>query len=320
MLQFLERLASSVWDVVYRATALLIPPPYQTPKQWGGWSTTWKWTIHTFLLVGLLALLWWVNRCTSLDQILLAPNKRLRDYWLPLLGLNCYAIVWLAWWLCHLAGPEHTSSAFTDIDKAWDEAQTALAAKGINLTDAPLFLVLGKSLAGDGVLFGATQLAFSVKNAPPDDSAPLRVYAHPENGIYVCCAGASLLGKQSELLAEAKSFVEDNGPEVCPFNWEGVAASSPTIGADGFLWLANSLAKARQEQESKSRSSLLGNIDAVARLTARLKYLCNLIRRDRYPYCPVNGILLLVPFARVDNDRDAEQTGSIIRQDLATVA
>src|SRR5262249_28902346 len=52
--------------------------------------------------------------------------------------------------------------------------------------------------------------------------------------------------------------------------------------------------------------------------SARLRYLCRLIARDRQPYCPVNGILLLVPFAGTASEEQAQRTGGVCQTDLLT--
>src|SRR5262249_54497214 len=67
------------------------------------------------------------------------------------------------------------------------------------------------------------------------------------------------------------------------------------------------------------RPNLLKNAQEVEWLTARLRYLCRLIVRDRKPYCPLNGLLLLVPFGGTDTEEDASQTGAICQYDLTTV-
>src|SRR5262249_31811118 len=41
--------------------------------------------------------------------------------------------------------------------------------------------------------------------------------------------------------------------------------------------------------------------------------------RDRRPYCPLNGILLLIPFAAADRDEDATSTATVCEHDLASV-
>jgi hypothetical protein len=53
---------------------------------------------------------------------------------------------------------------------------------------------------------------------------------------------------------------------------------------------------------------------------ARLEYLCRLVVRDRHPFCPVNGVLLLIPLAGTDSDEDAADTGNACQRDVAVLA
>jgi hypothetical protein len=50
----------------------------------------------------------------------------------------------------------------------------------------------------------------------------------------------------------------------------------------------------------------------------RLRYACGLIARGRRPFCGVNGILLLIPMAATEDDRDAHETGTCCLEDLNT--
>jgi type VI protein secretion system component VasK len=68
----------------------------------------------------------------------------------------------------------------------------------------------------------------------------------------------------------------------------------------------------------RSTASLLKNTPERERYAARLRYLCRLISRDRRPYCPLNGMLLLVPLAGSDTEDDTNQTGAICQLDLTT--
>jgi hypothetical protein len=58
---------------------------------------------------------------------------------------------------------------------------------------------------------------------------------------------------------------------------------------------------------------------ALAEQTARLEFLCQLIARNRQPYCPINGLLLLLPFGATDNDEQARQATEHCQRDLAAV-
>jgi type VI protein secretion system component VasK len=60
-------------------------------------------------------------------------------------------------------------------------------------------------------------------------------------------------------------------------------------------------------------------VATVADLTGRLRHLCRLVARDRQPYCPVNGLLVLLPLAATDSDDDAQNTAESCGRDLQTV-
>src|SRR5437762_649603 len=81
-----------------------------------------------------------------------------------------------------------------DFAAAWEEAVRALNAQGLDVRDAPLFLILGRPGGGEGPLFQAAQMSFVVQQAPKRPDAPLAVWAAPD-GIYVTCADASLTGR-----------------------------------------------------------------------------------------------------------------------------
>jgi hypothetical protein len=73
---------------------------------------------------------------------------------------------------------------------------------------------------------------------------------------------------------------------------------------------------AGQPSPAARRVPLIKNDETVDLQTRRLRHVCRLLVRDRQPYCPVNGILLLVPLAATNGAVDASETASVCRQDL----
>ena len=65
-------------------------------------------------------------------------------YWLPVLGLLFILICVVLYWLYVLLTSGEGTSAFPDIDQAWQEARQVLGQAGLRLPDMPLFLVLGR--------------------------------------------------------------------------------------------------------------------------------------------------------------------------------
>src|SRR5262249_25877531 len=65
------------------------------------------------------------------------------------------------------------------------------------------------------------------------------------------------------------------------------------------------------EPKRRPLPPLIHDVAEVARLTARLRSLCRLVVRDRRPLCPINGVLVLVPYAATAADDDASQAAAI---------
>jgi hypothetical protein len=346
LLALLEKIASGFWTTIWRIAAL-ITPFFTQSRYLRGLGRGLMWVIHVFAVAAILAGLWWINH-RYLNRMIKSPlliRLHLEDFWLPVLVFLIYILSWLAYWLWKLLGPEEDLIEFPDIEEAWEEAGRALHQAGIEVTDAPLFFVLGRPQASEETLFQAAQLQLLVKQAPARPDAPLRVYAS-RDGIYITCAGASLMGRQAAILAGeasptangvADGVVADDGDDAFKTlqpkgrlkDVQGVLARAREMGRDpGQLTdaekeeiralLAEEKAEEAQRQKGP-RPNLLKNAQEVEWLTARLRYLCRLIVRDRKPYCPLNGILLLVPFGATDTEEDASQSGAVCQHDLATV-
>jgi hypothetical protein len=54
------------------------------------------------------------------------------------------------------------------------------------------------------------------------------------------------------------------------------------------------------------------------RQTRRLRYLCGLIRQERRPWCPVNGLLVLVPWEATESDDAARVGCGVLEAELRT--
>src|SRR5438105_14334104 len=128
-----------------------------------------------------LVLLAALNRLPGVDRLAPVPTP-LRGVWLPLSGLVLLGLVWLVWSLWRVLWPENGGD-FPDLDAAWEEALAALQEAGIEVCDAPLFLILGRTAGGDVSLFSASQLPWSVEHIPAEPEALLHVYPNA-GGIY----------------------------------------------------------------------------------------------------------------------------------------
>lgn len=296
------------------------------------------WVVHLVLLAATLVGLYALNHYLGLSRKI-PGHPLLAHFWLSLLFLLLYVLSWLGWWLWSLLAADEGEERFPDIDAAWEAALAALAKHGLSPADLPLFLVLGQPEGEETSLFRATQMPWTVENAPAYPDAPLRVYADRE-AIYVTCAGASLLGHHAAVLAMKVAPPEENKPAAESgaggYNWMGSKTLQPAGASPAALEIKNIAARPeregramtederrelrRIERRDRPHWSLLQSNEQMEVLTARLTHVCRLLVRDRYPYCPVNGILVLVPFAGSDSDQDATDTGELCRRDLATAA
>lgn len=310
----------------------LVLPAFGKVKALKGAGSGVFWALHAVVILAILAGLYYLNVAVlHWGRFIPGSNRFLADAWLSILFLLVYTLCWLSWWLFQLLAPEQEMTDFPDIDEAWAEAVAALNEAGVGLADAPLYLVIGQSEAKEEALFQAAQLKLLVKNVPSHPRAPLHVFAN-RDGIYVTCPGTSLLSEHATLLTG-----DPESPAVAAAGGGGGEDAldqtlRPSTGGGGAMKAAGILAGAQRKNRSitpeeqrelrrlarKERKlpSLLKNAEEVETQAARLEHLCRLIVRDRWPFCPANGILLLLPYAGSDNDQVALDTGDICQRDL----
>ena len=294
-----------------------------------------RWTLHFVLLVGILVGLGFLNWWCNLDRLIRAPWPLLRAVWLPLVFFQLYIAGWFAWWLSRILRNRPEGSEWPDVDATWNEATQALERAGIDLQSVPVYLVLGRPAGAMRSLFDAAQVPLSVPQVPRDPSAPLHVFANSE-AVYVTCAETSLLGRHAAILAEhalahnpSADLDAGGNDDLPPFADDVPGFSSVPTGAATEESLQSAVALLVEEEPTVKpnalpvtpmpRASLLEQGDVLERTTSRLRHLCTLIARDRQPYCPVNGLLVLLPFAASDDELTAGQTAVLLERDLATV-
>ncbi len=169
-------------------------------------------------VVGLLAVLlglWWINHALGLEDDLWSPPGPLgilRSIWLPMLFILASILFLLGRQLWGLLGPDPEPLSFPDIDRAWDEAIAAIEQAGIDLSEYPVFLLLGRPELAEPTIFGGGR-PMRVRQAPRRPDAPLRAYADDE-AIYITLPGASLLTRWSNILASRHPVTTQRTTEV----------------------------------------------------------------------------------------------------------
>ncbi len=307
--------------------------------------------VTVVLLVAIVAGLWWLNEDPRIRDLLPGLKSPLDRWWLPIIFLLTVGLCWGSWYLWKLLVSEDLESYYPDIDRAWADALAALRRADIDIKDYPVFLLVGKPVGDDETIFDAANLANNLRLAvrgAPGPEAPVRVYACKEprqEAIYVVCPGASVLSAYAAQLA--RSSATDGGPTPVPedeLSEEEITQSlrpdtdNPTMmpgkGKEVQQYaevLYQIEREGRSPDDPVARRELLrlerhGNrgrphgLDATAseNQRARLRHLCRLMVRDRYPFCAINGVLVLIPFAGTDSMQDAADTGFAIHHDLET--
>jgi hypothetical protein len=331
-----------------KAVLGLVLPVYQKARGSGGMPRWLRVVLHVLVVAAILAGLFWINSHEEWIPDAIPKTWWIRFSWLPILFLLIYTLCWLSYWLWTLLVSDDEGPYFADIDAAWEEAKTALRLAGVGLTDQPLFLILGQPEDDEKALFQASKLTLEVKQAPSSPDAPLHVYATRE-AVYLTCAGASVLGCHARFLAGKLKLGDQATPGGAEQSNEDDDIINRTLSPDAkdnkipnkgvFADIANMaqmfyqaeregrpLAKLSKSQKRKLRGyyrkshphrSPLKDTDRIAEESARLQFLCQLVVRDRRPFCAVNGVLLLLPFAGCDSDQDAAYTAEALQRDLA---
>lgn len=302
-----------------------------------------RWPIHIGIVVLILVVLAVLNSKYVLDLRTYLPTAPvlIQQTWLPLLFVLVYVLSWLGWWLYKLLTPEEDLSPYPDIDAAWDEAMRSLQQAELSLRNLPVFLVLGTVQGGELIFFqsaaSASPTLAGSTYAPKSSDAPVQMFAG-QNSVFITCSQACLLGEHARRLNNPGGFdsVPQAGfgaPQEAP-----PADFSRTLGAADVAGLQDVVKRAAAGQLSaeekagfgvgtkpaskpavRPRTSLLQNTAETTHQTARLRHLCKLIARARWPDCPINGILVLIPFAGTADDAVGNDTGLICQRDLDTI-
>jgi hypothetical protein len=285
-----------------------------------------RWALHILLVLLIILGLTYLNAQRTWVEWRVGF---LNHYWMPLLFVLIYLMAFLGWWLWKLLAFDQAVSYFPEIDAAWKEAVDALEQAGIRLTETPLFLIVGRPESPDRNinLFEAAKLKLVVKPTPRSARGPLQVCADRE-AVYVTCAGISALGRLAGVLALEEmghgGDGESDGPEVdltktqIPTRKESKIVEELGDAVEGELTTLERR-RLRRQIGKPLGPDFLADAQETRRLSEQVAHLCRLIVRDRQPFCPANGILVLLPLGGTDTDTEAQQTGEACRQDMDTI-
>jgi hypothetical protein len=240
---------------------------------------------------------------------------------------------------------EGGGSRFPDIDRAWREGIQELRRQGLDLSNIPLFLVIGAE--GESQADRLTSAADQkwLVNGVPEGRTPLRWYAN-ETAVLLVVTGAGRLsqvahgGTAVSAPAETPAFNIRGTLEVASARGTYLPGSEPDRGisdvrdSGGGLPHHASYGSIRGTLLPSPRSSIVPGVSgdrsagqhapAVPRReaeeqTERLSYVCQLLQQGRQPLCPLNGILVLLPWKGIQAGASGKAFPESVRRDLTTV-
>lgn len=330
----------------------LFAPMFGAVKGIGKPGGAMRWVLHALLFIGLVGLLGYIQYRFAIGRYVSAPHPVLRQFWLPLLGVLAYANIWMLWLVWRLYDPKPGPSPWPDIDFTWDLVEGAIVRSGIDPARVPLFLVLGRPSAGFGVLFDAGRVPIDVNGVPESQLAPLQVYAGKQ-AIFIVSADTCLIGAFADRLSAQANLIDTTrfsnidmaatlaaqsareGAER-PAGASGAPAAAgsskamPALSPDGPSKAMPALAPGAKAPEGSEPappgegipemvSVITRDPELLARMRSRLDHLCRLVRGLRHPWCPLNGVILVLPELVTADNRLATQAAILTQRDLATV-
>lgn len=281
----------------------------------GDWAVRWLGRILAVTVV--LAILAAINQSSvfGLSNVIRSTVPWVGRLWLPLLALCLYIMLWLGWWLYRLLSLdiEPPGSEFPDIDRAWEQAMDALNRSEIALDMTPLFLILGWPSSSEDDFFRAAGIKGPVQQMPGDPGAPLHITAN-RDGVWLTCPGASLLG----LYGRGHPGAEDSSQLMETATDETAADAFKTMGmgpGNAETLRVEDFGASFQAAAESLRAQGARRVEDAERHLARLRHLCRLVVRDRRGFCPINGVLVLLPITVEARPEIADAC----RKDLTTV-
>lgn len=246
------------------------------------------------------------------------------------------------------------SSRYPDVNYAWQAGIAALAEHGMSLRSAPIFLILG---TGDDRtrrnFMHAAGYEFRVNNVP-EGPAPLHWYANPD-AIYIVLGDVCWLQAASAVTKPSGRPVPSEQPRrgATSADLRGtLVPGEPSEGSSDRESPSDGGASSSEPPRAPATVSPPSEVDPAllrgtmvpgtqptrmptptpaarraprhitsqtsTQLLRRLQHVCSLIRQSRHPVCPINGILMLLPFeALLNTEFDIEELERAIAADLS---
>jgi hypothetical protein len=324
-----------IFDSV-RALFGLISPMFAEATDFKNWPV-WMRVIIACVFIGAICFgLYLIGNIFQIDKWVTARSKTVQDFYLPIFFLLMLVFSWLVYGLWSLLAADTDAIEFPDILENWVEAKKRLAASGLEIGDLPVFLMVGMPEERLDPLFLATGVQGIIRT-PSQGQPAIRIYAW-EKAIFVVCPGASAWGQYCIALSSGGDVMQsgaDNNPQN-PAATLGPGEAFKEMDDQAKAQLNALLSKAARDQLSAEEQEELRILAEKANeestrarnvqipenerslQTRRLRFLCRLIRNDRKPWCSINGVVVLVPWAALETDRLTDLGIGILNQELVT--
>ncbi len=303
----------------FKGLGSLLAPMFGMAKGLASPNRTTRWVLHVLAVLTVLLLLGFIQWFFDIGRFISAPLPYLRQAWLPTVGLLIYLNMWLIWLVWRLYDPNPTSSPWPDIDYSWNQVTAALYRSGIDPSKVPLFLILGRPPSGTSVLFESARLPLDINGVPEAQLSPVQVFAGKQ-AAFIVCSDTCLLGLFGDRVSNlAPSFLGTLASQT-PATSSGTGSSLPESSPAGPELSKMMPALAGPESQGPSQEEirpLSRDPEALARCQSRLEHVCRLLRGMRHPWCPVNGIVALLPEQCTADEFMASQGGILAQRDLA---
>lgn len=251
-----------------------------------------KYVLELFTVILLFAVLVLINWALGLQQALRGPTG-LREIWLGLIGLLIYLALRLFFFILNQLPTSRAE--FPDIQEAFAESLETLAEAGINFRDVPVFLVVGLDPESESDFEQSPLVGQAVRIK--SRRFPLHIFGDAQ-GLWITIPGISALVQQRESPTEkpATVAVPDEPAVEVDLPEDGDAAQFATIGAIGVSGIAGLSTAVRQAQAMGPRIPVRLSSQARELARRRLEYFMKLLRDARGGVCPLNAVLLMLPF------------------------
>jgi hypothetical protein len=338
-----------VFDKIRLAFGMILPifADARDTRNWPRWL---RWGLHLVLLGLVIYGLWLLQNSNTKIGIRLrnylektSHGEFLYEWWLALVFLALYALCWVGYGLYKLFAADEESSEFPDLERSWKQAVAELEKAGIRLNDSenapPVYLVLGRPIGGMDSLFRASGWNFQYR-FPNAQNSRLYVYAcYEPYSVFVTVPDATAWSYLCNAVNGDTQFSPAANSAEASDPTKTLSFDASSDGGGGFGLNASEMHEFKTLQRLQSQRGLddvqqdrlevLGNKihrgaasktqafsirNEVLRTGEReLKFVCNLMKRDRWPLCPVNGVLVLVPWAT----GESENVAQVVARELA---